>query len=309
MPRKARDKHNEAIYHITCRSISELLLFRDNSDRYLYLKLLKKNVDKYKCSIYAYCLMDNHIHFHIDPKGYDISKFMHSINTSYVIYYNRKYNRHGHVFQERFHSRILDTDRYNLAVSAYIHNNPRDLEGYEGKEERYRFSSYGIYLGIRKDEHKIVDLAFIRSLMGTGNRRRFIMQYGNFVKGQRGTADLLQHRAEYNEKADNEYISGRKTIVREIAPPKVVSYISNKLRIPVKNIVIEHGKQKLYELRAFTAYVLRVLCGLGYRQICELICNITVSGCARLCNKGYELSNRAGSLYGGIFDDLVNNRC
>ena len=93
MPRKAREKHNEAIYHIMCRSESEFLLFRESIDKDYYLGLLKKNSDKYKCSIYAFCLMDNHLHLHLDPKGFDISKFMHIMNTSYVLYYNRKYKR------------------------------------------------------------------------------------------------------------------------------------------------------------------------------------------------------------------------
>jgi putative transposase len=74
LPRKAREKHSEAIYHIMCRSVSEILLFRDNDDRDYYLKLLKRYADKYRCSVYAYCLMSTHLHIHFDPKGYDISK-------------------------------------------------------------------------------------------------------------------------------------------------------------------------------------------------------------------------------------------
>ena len=306
MPRKAREKHNEAIYHIMCRSESEFLLFRDNADKKYYLGLLKKNVDKYKCRIYAYCLMDSHLHIHLDPRGYDVSKFMHSINTSYVLYYNKKYNRHGHVFQERFQSRILDSDGYNLAVSAYIHNNPKDMEGYAGREEEYKYSSYGIYLGLRKDEYKLVDMSFIQSLIGINNRRKFAEKYYHILTGQREIRSLKEFNFELLEEVGNEYISGRKTIIREIAPSKVISYILNKLKVPAKSILASQRKQKLYEYRAFTAYVLRVLCGLGYKQICEAIYNITISGCSRLCNRGYELSNKDELLYGSIFDELMS---
>ncbi|HPV02572.1 MAG TPA: hypothetical protein PK127_08890, partial [Clostridiales bacterium] len=59
------------------------------------------------------------------------------------------------------------------------------------------------------------------------------------------------------------------------------------------------------EYRAFTAYVLRVLCGLRYRQICENIFNITVSGCSVLCRKGFELTEREGSQYAAIFNELL----
>src|SRR5690606_5705141 len=95
------------------------------------------------------------------------------LNTAYVRYYNRKYNRHGHVFQGRFESRILDTDEYNLAVSAYIHNNPHDISGFSGREEHYEFSSYGIYLGIRKDTYELIDKSFIMGLFNiTGDKFR-----------------------------------------------------------------------------------------------------------------------------------------
>ena len=116
MPRKAREKSPESVYHIMCRSESEFLLFRDDEDKDYYLDLIKRYTDKYKCSLYAYCLMDNHLHLHLDPKGFDVSKFMHSLNTAYVRYYNKKYQRHGHVFQERFQSKILLTDEYNLIL-------------------------------------------------------------------------------------------------------------------------------------------------------------------------------------------------
>lgn len=59
MPRKAREKGNECIYHIMCRSVSEFLLFRDIDDKDYYLGLLKRYKEKYKCSIYAYCLMSS----------------------------------------------------------------------------------------------------------------------------------------------------------------------------------------------------------------------------------------------------------
>ena len=305
MPRKAREKHNEAIYHIMCRSESEFLLFRESIDKDYYLGLLKKNSDKYKCSIYAFCLMDNHLHLHLDPKGFDISKFMHIMNTSYVLYYNRKYKRHGHVFQERFQSRILDSDRYNLAVSAYIHNNAKNTEGYAGREEMYPYSSYGIYLGLRKNEHKLIDMSFIKDLIGANGRSKFAGKYYNFVTAQSKVLSLKDIKDQFIEAAENEYISGRRTVIREIAPLKVISYIANKLKLPTHNMITLPRKQKLQEYRAFTAYVLRVLCGLGYKQICETIYNITISGCSRLCNKGYELLNNSESMYSSIFNELA----
>ena len=306
LPRKAREKHSEAIYHIMCRSISEVLLFKDDDDKDCYLKLLKRYSDKYRCGVYAYCLMYNHLHIHLDPKGYDISKFMHSLNTSYVLYYNKKYERHGHLFQERFKSRIADSDSYNLAVSAYIHNNPKDIYGYAGRVEEYQYSSYGIYLKIRKDRYDLIDVGFIQGLMGIKSKKTFVNKYHKFVAKHKDLKSVGMHIDADIEETENEYISGRKIVVREMTPTKVIEYIALKLGQPISNILSRQRKQNQYEFRAFVAYVLRVLCGLGYRQICENIYNITVSGCSRLCDKGFELANQRNLIYTSIFGELLN---
>ncbi len=85
MPRRAREKNAESIYHVMCRSVSEYQLFRDEEDKTYYLGLLKRYIDRYKCRIYAYCLMDSHLHLQLDPRGFDISRFMHSANVAYDV--------------------------------------------------------------------------------------------------------------------------------------------------------------------------------------------------------------------------------
>ncbi|MDH7565318.1 MAG: transposase, partial [Clostridiales bacterium] len=138
MPRAARKKSGGSMYHVMSRSISEIDLFRCDEDKAYYLTLLKRYTEKYYCKIYAYCLMNSHVHLYINPCGFDISSFMLSLNTAYVTYYNRRYQRHGHLFQGRFASTIVDNDTYSLTLSAYIHNNAKDLPDYAGKEELYR---------------------------------------------------------------------------------------------------------------------------------------------------------------------------
>ncbi|HHV99950.1 MAG TPA: transposase [Clostridiaceae bacterium] len=305
MPRKARQKYPEAIFHIICRSVSEILLFRDDSDKDYYLSLLKKYSDKLKCCIYAYCLMDNHLHIHLDPKGFDVSKFMQCINISYVRYYNMKYQRHGPVFQGRFESRILDTDEYNLAVSAYIHNNPHSIEGYCGKEENYKYSSYGIYLGIRKDFHKLIDMSFVMGLFSIYNREDFAKKYFSFVSHQRDVGSFKELKKKLSSYVENEYVSGRRVILRSLSPSKVISFISSRLMVSERSSIALKAKRRFLEFRAFCAYTLRVLCGLGYKEICDNMYNTTISNCSRLCNKGYELLANKTPVYSKLFDELI----
>lgn len=306
MPRKARVKSPESVYHIMCRSVSEFLLFRDDDDKDYYLDLLKKYTDKLKCSLYAYCLMDNHLHLHLDPKGFDVSKFMQKLNTAYVRYYNKKYSRHGHVFQERFESRILDTDAYNFAVSTYIHNNAQDIEGFSGREEAYPYSSYGIYLGIRKDSRQLVDMSFMMDLFHLKDVTVFAARYLEFVTHQRDIGTLAALKKKLSSAIENVYSSGRRIILRDHRPSQVISFISNRLVVMEKSSIATKAKQKLLQYRAFTAYVLQVLCGLSYREICSSIYNITVSGCSRLCSRGYEVLEKDPQ-YQGLFNELV--RC
>ncbi len=305
MPRKAREKNPYAIYHIMCRSISELLLFNCNSDKDYYLSLLKRYLKKYRCSLLAFCLMDNHVHLHIDPKGFDISTFMHSVNTAYVHYYNKLYKRHGHLFQDRFESRILATDEYNLAVSAYIHNNPRNIEGYTGCEETFEYSSYGIYLGIMPDRYELIETHFIWELFGIVCTENFIKRYREFVKSRRDNSDKNNIPAISPLNAKYEYNSGRHVLIREKPINEVISYIANKLKIPQYAGLKTKARRHLTDYRAFTAYALRVLCNLSYKEICSHMYNITISSCSRLCSHGYELVNN-NSIHSQLFSELAD---
>ncbi|HHU49708.1 MAG: transposase [Caldicoprobacterales bacterium] len=305
MPRKAREKHELAIYHIISRSCSEVLLFREEADKEYYLLLLKRYKEKYKSSVYAYCLMDNHVHIHLDPKGFDVSRFMHSLNTAYVRYYNMKYERHGHLFQGRFQSRILDSDRYNLAVSAYIHNNPKDIPEYCGREEEYPYSSYGIYLGIRKDEYNLIDKRFIMELLHAKSEN-FEYKYSELVTHQRQADNIDEFKKQALIEVENEYISGRNVILRNVSPEEVLSFISRRLNYSPNFHIAWKGKHKTMNYRSFCAYVLRVLCGLSYREICHSITGITISCCSQLCEKGYKLLIKGETIYSDLFDELID---
>ncbi len=305
MPRKSRVKNSTAIYHIISRSISEVRLFREDSDKDFYLKLLSRYIKKFHCSLYAYCLMNNHVHLHLDPRGFDISTFMHGINTSYVLYFNKKYSRHGHVFQGRFQSRILSTESYNLAVSAYIHNNPYKIPECWGKEETYKYSSYGIYIGTAKDEYKIIDKSFVQGLFHVKDPKTFSDKYFEFVSRRHDVSNLEELHKSIAPTEENEYTSGRQVVIREMNAVKVITLIAEKLLTKNRDIAIAIAQQKSVQYRAFTAFVLRVLCGLRYREICEHLFNVTISGCARLCDKGYNLLN-SENYFHELFVQLAN---
>ncbi|RCX07077.1 REP element-mobilizing transposase RayT, partial [Anaerobacterium chartisolvens] len=229
MPRAARKKSEECMYHVMSRSISEIDLFQCDEDKDYYLALLKRYKDKYYCRIYAYALMDNHVHIYINPCGYDISLFMRCLNNAYVAYFNRKYNRHGHLYQGRFASSIVDSDTYSLTLSAYIHNNPKDLPEYAGREELYRYSSYGIYTGLRKDLEEVIDVSFILAHFGR-DKKAAREKYRAFTESMKETGIMKEvDNNILRAYTENVYNSEKSYIVRNRMPEEIIQRIGQFL--------------------------------------------------------------------------------
>lgn len=122
MPRQPR---NAGEYlHIIVRGIGKQILFEDTSDREKYLSFLQRFSVELHIDILAYCLMENHVHLLARDAHTSISGFMKKMGVSYAQYYNRKYARTGHLFQDRYKSENITDDIYLLSVFRYILNNP-----------------------------------------------------------------------------------------------------------------------------------------------------------------------------------------
>lgn len=146
MPRQARQKSQSGIYHIILRGINKQILFEEEEDRKKFLECLQHYKTICHCEIYGYCLMDNHVHLLIKESETDIGSFMKRLGVSYVSWYNRKYKRCGHLFQDRFKSEAVETDEYLLTVLRYIHQNPLRAGMAEHLEDFWG-SSYMEYVG------------------------------------------------------------------------------------------------------------------------------------------------------------------
>lgn len=151
MPRIARKYSEIKVYHITIRGIDKQNIFFEDEDKYKFLEIINKTKEKYNYEIYAYCLMDNHVHLVIYDKEQQLSKIMQSIEISYVFYFNLKYERTGHLFQNRFFSKKVEDRIYLKMVCRYIHQNP--LNAGIGKTEDYKWSSYKEYI----DKNRIIN--------------------------------------------------------------------------------------------------------------------------------------------------------
>lgn len=148
MPRPNRIHSYTNVYHIIMRGNNKQKIFLENKDFERFLRILKKYKMKYEYDLYCYMLMTNHIHMIINTKKEDISKVMHSIAQEYSIYFNNKYDRCGHVFQDRFKSKCVENREYLLNLQRYIHLNC--VKAGIGKIDSYKWSSYNEFIGRKK---------------------------------------------------------------------------------------------------------------------------------------------------------------
>ncbi len=144
MTRQARTIADSGVYHIMLRGNERKNIFQQDEDKQRFLDGVIKKQREIQFSVYAYCLMDNHIHLLMKSSKEDLASIMKGISVRYALFYNWKYNRVGHVFQDRFKSETIENDRYLLAAVRYIHNNPVKA-GISKTPGSYRWSSYSQY--------------------------------------------------------------------------------------------------------------------------------------------------------------------
>jgi REP element-mobilizing transposase RayT len=147
MPRSPRINAKDLIYHVFARGNNRDPIFFDAGDYERFLKNLERYRDKFKFTIYAYCLLPNHFHLLLRPGNVSLSEIMQPLMTAHTMYVNKKYDRVGHVFQGRFKSIVVQKENYLLQVLRYIHLNPVKAGTVEAAEE-YPWSSYLKYLTV-----------------------------------------------------------------------------------------------------------------------------------------------------------------
>lgn len=156
MARKNRQKAVSGIYHVCMRGINHQCIFEDEEDYYRFISTLqyvkqqyRKNGehDKDLYTLYAYCLMSNHVHLLIREWDDPIGDIIRKIADSYSYYFNQKYGRDGHFFKDRFRSEPVENFNYFLTLLRYIHRNPvaGHLDGVF-KVSDYEYSSWAEYI-------------------------------------------------------------------------------------------------------------------------------------------------------------------
>jgi REP element-mobilizing transposase RayT len=167
------------------RGIEKSTIFRDDGDRKDFLSRVGNLTEKTKTRILAWALMGNHVHFLLVSGSEGISSFMRKLLTGYAIRFNRKHQRSGHLFQNRYKSIVCEKDSYLLELVRYIHLNPiRALVVKSMKElDYYPWSGHSILMGKQKNDWQ--EREYVLSYFGK-EKRKAIRAYRKFTEEGKG---------------------------------------------------------------------------------------------------------------------------
>lgn len=145
MSRKPRKRSKSGVYHIIMRGINRQSIFEDSEDCTKFIQTLQRYKEVSEFELYAYCLMSNHLHMLLKEGKDEVGQIMRRICGSYVLWYNQKYDRVGHLFQDRYMSEPVEDDAYFFTVLRYIYQNPVKAELVTSVED-YPWSNYHEYI-------------------------------------------------------------------------------------------------------------------------------------------------------------------
>lgn len=171
MPRRARLDAVGTLHHVIIRGIENRHIFADDIDRGKFLDRLSRLVQETETKIYAWALLPNHAHFLLrsGPKG--LSNFMCRLLTGYAQEYNRRHQRNGHLFQNRYKSIVCQEEIYFQELVRYIHLNPLRAGLVQNLKELqdYKWSGHGVLMG--KGNLSWQDANYVLSCFGNSIRK------------------------------------------------------------------------------------------------------------------------------------------
>ena len=210
MARKPRAEVEGGLYHVIVRGNNRRRIFDSPADYQKFLSLLTAQKIKMPFFLYAYCLMTNHVHLLIERQKDKVGRIMHRVLTGYSQYYNRRYQRVGHLLQGRHKAILCQSDRYLAELVRYIHLNPVRAK-MVNKPEQYPHSSHRAYLGL--EPAGIVDVEpvlrhfgakeemarhayrqFVAAGMMSGHQEQFYLTEEGRILGTEEFVDATIHR-------------------------------------------------------------------------------------------------------------------
>jgi len=269
MARKPRLFAPGVLYHVIVRGNQRQKTFLKHSDYEVYLEKLALYRRKCDITIYAYCLMPNHVHLLLECSRTPLAKFMQGLQQTYTQYYNRTYHKVGHLFQGRYKAILCQKDAYLLELVRYIHLYPVRSK-LVWSCEKYPYSSERAYRAGKSSA--IVDPGPVLKRMGGKPG------YQRFVQEGLGEG----HREEYYEVEDQRFLGRgefgerlRREFEEEERPNKkrsmagVVTEMAQALRVSPAVLRVRNRARVVSRQRTMVAYVLVRRGGFSVKEVAE----------------------------------------
>ena len=232
MPRRARLDAPGTLHHVIIRGIEKRRIVDDNADRKMFVERVGELSLISQSSIYAWALMTNHAHMLLKSGPDGLSSFMRKLLTGYAVNYNRRHHRHGHLFQNRYKSIVVEEDTYFKELVRYIHLNPlrakivtslAQLGHYEwcghsailgNCENTWQDTDYVLeWFGGRLKQARRVYHEFVEQ--GVGIKRQSHLVGGGLIRSQGGWSEIKAlRRIGIKEKADARILGGGEFVAR-----------------------------------------------------------------------------------------------
>lgn len=159
MPRRARLDAPGTLHHVIVRGIEKRRIVDDDQDRRKFVERLGQLCEDMLTPVYAWALMPNHAHLLLRSGPEGLSALMRKLLTGYAVRYNKRHQRHGHLFQNRYKSIVVEEDGYFRELVRYIHLNPLRAQIVDSLPnlEKYPWCGHGVIMGLRTNRWQDTD--------------------------------------------------------------------------------------------------------------------------------------------------------
>jgi len=271
MSRTPRLEFSGAVYHVIARGNEQLDVFRDDSDRELYLRRLAHYRDRFRFRLYAYCLMSNHVHLAVETGPVPLSRIVLALHGSYAQTFNQRHQRVGHLFQGRYKALVVQKASYLLELVRYIHENPVKA-GLVSEPRLYRWSSDRFYRGAHAPDW--LDTRGLLELLGA-DPGRAARRYRNFMTSVRSEAYESLKEVAHVVKGDEQF--ARMTLERanqsERRRPwsveQIARVVADKTGLDLEEVMGRGSSPGRARARAMTGFVARKHCSIPLTKVSE----------------------------------------
>lgn len=233
MPRHARLDAPGTLHHVIGRGIPEIKVFRTKKDKEDFLQRVAVLCEAGSIAVYAWAIMDTHFHLLVRTGSVPLATSMRKLLTGFVVNYNRRHKRYGHLFQNRYKSIVCEDDPYLLELTRYIHLNPlragivKDISGLNS----YPWSGHGTITGKSKHPWQDTDTilayfgntekkaipGYIKFIIdGIGMGKRPDLTGGGLIRSAGGWAQVASLRQIREPMSSDERILGSGTFVQSV---------------------------------------------------------------------------------------------